>query len=136
MRLYLPHRSEPSAAVAEAIADAGAMLGAVDIVRVSAHELVRDVTVACTHSAHAEMMVLTVQGVASVIVATVSECTFLMHNDQHGTAIVVLGALLNALRVVGKRAEDVSVVVVGAGAAGRGLNGNTPRLRCLRCDRL
>jgi malate dehydrogenase (oxaloacetate-decarboxylating) len=40
------------------------------------------------------------------------------HDDQHGTAIVVLAALLNALRVVGKRAEDVAVVVVGAGAAG------------------
>ena len=40
------------------------------------------------------------------------------HDDQHGTAIVVLAALLNALRVVGKRAEDIRVVVVGAGAAG------------------
>jgi malate dehydrogenase (oxaloacetate-decarboxylating) len=40
------------------------------------------------------------------------------HDDQHGTAIVVLAALLNALRIVGKRPEDVSVVVVGAGAAG------------------
>jgi malate dehydrogenase (oxaloacetate-decarboxylating) len=40
------------------------------------------------------------------------------HDDQHGTAIVVLAALLNALRVVGKRADDVRVVVVGAGAAG------------------
>jgi malate dehydrogenase (oxaloacetate-decarboxylating) len=40
------------------------------------------------------------------------------HDDQHGTAIVVLAALLNALRVVGKRAEDISVVIVGAGAAG------------------
>ena len=40
------------------------------------------------------------------------------HDDQHGTAVVVLAALLNALRVVGKRAEDVRVVVVGAGAAG------------------
>src|SRR5215218_6257233 len=40
------------------------------------------------------------------------------HDDQHGTAIVVLAALLNALRVVGKRPEDVRVVVVGAGAAG------------------
>jgi malate dehydrogenase (oxaloacetate-decarboxylating) len=40
------------------------------------------------------------------------------HDDQHGTAIVVLAALLNALRVVGKRAEDIAVVVVGAGAAG------------------
>jgi len=40
------------------------------------------------------------------------------HDDQHGTAIVVLAALLNALRVVGKRAEDARIVVVGAGAAG------------------
>ena len=40
------------------------------------------------------------------------------HDDQHGTAIVVLAALMNALRVVGKRAEDVKIVVVGAGAAG------------------
>jgi malate dehydrogenase (oxaloacetate-decarboxylating) len=40
------------------------------------------------------------------------------HDDQHGTAIVVLAALVNALRVVDKRAEDVKVVVVGAGAAG------------------
>jgi malate dehydrogenase (oxaloacetate-decarboxylating) len=40
------------------------------------------------------------------------------HDDQHGTAIVVLAALLNALRLVGKRPEDIRVVVTGAGAAG------------------
>ena len=40
------------------------------------------------------------------------------HDDQHGTAIVVFAAFLNALRVVGKRVEDVKVVVTGAGAAG------------------
>jgi malate dehydrogenase (oxaloacetate-decarboxylating) len=40
------------------------------------------------------------------------------HDDQHGTAIVVLAALLNALRVVGKRVEDTRIVVTGAGAAG------------------
>src|SRR5699024_4720058 len=40
------------------------------------------------------------------------------HDDQHGTAIVVLAALLNALKVVGKRIEDVRIVVAGAGAAG------------------
>ena len=40
------------------------------------------------------------------------------HDDQHGTAIVVLAAFLNALRVVGKRIEDVRVVVTGVGAAG------------------
>jgi malate dehydrogenase (oxaloacetate-decarboxylating) len=40
------------------------------------------------------------------------------HDDQHGTAIVVLAALLNALRVVDKRIEDVKVVTTGCGAAG------------------
>ena len=40
------------------------------------------------------------------------------HDDQHGTAIVVLAGLLNALRVVGKPLEDVRVVVTGVGAAG------------------
>jgi len=40
------------------------------------------------------------------------------HDDQHGTAIVVTAALTNALRVVGKRIEDVRIVLSGAGAAG------------------
>ncbi len=40
------------------------------------------------------------------------------HDDQHGTAIVVLAALLNSLEVVGKQLADVRVVVTGAGAAG------------------
>lgn len=40
------------------------------------------------------------------------------HDDQHGTAIVVLAAVMNALKVVGKRKEDCRIVVNGAGAAG------------------
>jgi malate dehydrogenase (oxaloacetate-decarboxylating) len=40
------------------------------------------------------------------------------HDDQHGTAVVVLAALLNALKIVGKRPEDLKVVVSGLGAAG------------------
>ncbi|MCZ2825778.1 MULTISPECIES: NAD-dependent malic enzyme [unclassified Modestobacter] len=40
------------------------------------------------------------------------------HDDQHGTAICVLAALRNALRVVDKQLEDVAVVVAGGGAAG------------------
>jgi malate dehydrogenase (oxaloacetate-decarboxylating) len=40
------------------------------------------------------------------------------HDDQHGTAIVVLAALMNALRVVGKSPARIKVVIVGAGAAG------------------
>ena len=40
------------------------------------------------------------------------------HDDQHGTAIVVIAALTNALKVVGKKLGDVRVVLSGAGAAG------------------
>jgi malate dehydrogenase (oxaloacetate-decarboxylating) len=40
------------------------------------------------------------------------------HDDQHGTAVVVLAALTNALRLQDRRAEDLTVAVVGAGAAG------------------
>ncbi len=40
------------------------------------------------------------------------------HDDQHGTAVVVLAALINALKVVGKKMEEIKVVVSGTGAAG------------------
>ncbi|MBO5282864.1 MAG: NADP-dependent malic enzyme [Lachnospiraceae bacterium] len=40
------------------------------------------------------------------------------HDDQHGTAIVVLAGIINALKVVGKRKEDCRIVVNGAGSAG------------------
>jgi malate dehydrogenase (oxaloacetate-decarboxylating) len=262
MRLHLSQHGGAFAQVAHAIADAEALLGAIDLVRVEPHEVVRDVTVACVDSAHAEAVVSAVRDLEGVRVDSVSDRTFLMHkggkievnsklpiktrddlsmaytpgvarvsmainedvstawaltikgnavavvsdgtavlglgdigpeaampvmegkamlfkefagvdafplclatkdvdeiiavvkavaptfgginledisaprcfeierrlrdeldipvfhDDQHGTAIVVLAALLNALRVVGKRPEDVTVVVVGAGAAG------------------
>jgi malate dehydrogenase (oxaloacetate-decarboxylating) len=262
MRLHMPQHGGAFARIARAIADAEAMLGAIDLVRVESHEVVRDVTVACADSAHAEAVVQAVRELEGVRVDSVSDRTFLMHkggkievnlkvpiktrddlsmaytpgvarvsmaihedrakawaltiksntvaiisdgtavlglgdigpeaampvmegkamlfkefagvdafplcldtkdvdqivafvraaaptfgginledisaprcfeieqrlrseldipvfhDDQHGTAIVVLAALLNALRVVEKRAEDISVVVVGAGAAG------------------
>jgi malate dehydrogenase (oxaloacetate-decarboxylating) len=262
MRLHMPQRGGAFARVAHAIADAEAMLGAIDLVRVESREEVRDVTVACVDAAHAETVVRAVRDLEGVRVDSVSDRTFLMHkggkievnpkvpiktrddlsmaytpgvgrvsmaiyedpvkawaltiksntvaivsdgtavlglgdigpaaampvmegkamlfkefagvdafplcldtkdveeivafvtaaaptfgginlediaaprcfeierrlraqldipvfhDDQHGTAIVVLAALLNALRVVGKRVEDVTVVVVGAGAAG------------------
>ena len=44
-----------------------------------------------------------------------------MHDDQHGTAIVVLAGLLNAVKVVKKKLETVRVVIIGAGAAGRAI---------------
>jgi malate dehydrogenase (oxaloacetate-decarboxylating) len=262
MRLRLPQEAGAFARVAHAIADAQAMLGAIDLVRVESDHVVRDVTVACVDADHADAVVSAVRQLPDVHVDNVSDRTFLMHkggkievnsklplrtrddlsmaytpgvgrvslaihddraaawaltikgntvavisdgtavlglgdlgpeaampvmegkamlfkefagvdafplciatkdvdeivafvkaaaptfgginlediaaprcfeierrlreeldipvfhDDQHGTAIVVLAALLNALRVVGKRPEDVSVVVVGAGAAG------------------
>ncbi len=60
------------------------------------------------------------------------------HDDQHGTAIVVTAALINALKLVNKKAEDVKVVINGSGAAGgailkmlKGININN----ILICDR-
>lgn len=41
-----------------------------------------------------------------------------MHDDQHGTAIVVLAGLINAMKVTGRTLADTKIVVVGAGAAG------------------
>src|SRR5215218_1625913 len=262
MRLHLPQQGDAFARVADAIAETRAMLGAIDLVRVERDMVVRDVTVACGDSEHAEAVVKTVRDLDGVAVDSVSDRTFLMHkggkievnaklpvktrddlsmaytpgvgrvcmaihedpakgwaltirgntvavvsdgtavlglgdigpvaampvmegkallfkefagvdafplcidtkdvdeivafvkaaeptfgginlediaaprcfeierrlreeldipvfhDDQHGTAIVVLAAMLNALRIVGKRAQDVTVVVVGAGAAG------------------
>ncbi|WP_434700395.1 malic enzyme-like NAD(P)-binding protein [Trueperella pyogenes] len=43
------------------------------------------------------------------------------HDDQHGTAVVVLAALINALKVVNKKIEDVRIVVSGVGAAGNAI---------------
>jgi len=51
-----------------------------------------------------------------------------MHDDQHGTAVVVLAALLNACRVTHKKFEDLNIVVSGAGAAGYAI---TRMLKCI-----
>ena len=53
------------------------------------------------------------------------------HDDQHGTAIVVLAALINACKVTGKKLEDLSVVINGAGAAGVAI---AKLLRCVGSD--
>ena len=42
----------------------------------------------------------------------------IFHDDQHGTAVITLAGLLNALKIVGKKIEDVKIVTSGAGAAG------------------
>ena len=51
-----------------------------------------------------------------------------MHDDQHGTAVVVLAALLNACKVTGKRFQDLNIVICGAGAAGFAI---TRLLKCI-----
>ena len=53
------------------------------------------------------------------------------HDDQHGTAIVLLAALINSARVLNKKIEDLKVVVNGAGAAGIAI---TRMLRCINFD--
>jgi len=54
-----------------------------------------------------------------------------MHDDQHGTAVVVLAALINAAKVVGKKIEDLKIVINGAGAAGTAV---TKILLCVGID--
>ena len=44
-----------------------------------------------------------------------------MHDDQHGTAVVVLAGLINSLKIVGKKKENVKIVFSGAGAAATGI---------------
>ncbi|MBP5467512.1 MAG: NADP-dependent malic enzyme, partial [Clostridia bacterium] len=45
----------------------------------------------------------------------------IFHDDQHGTAVVCVAATINALKIVGKKWEDVSIVFSGAGAAGEAI---------------
>ena len=79
MRLHMPQHGGAFARIARAIADAEAMLGAIDLVRVESDEVVRDVTVACVDSAHAEAVVRAVRELEGVRVDSVSDRTFLMH---------------------------------------------------------
>jgi malate dehydrogenase (oxaloacetate-decarboxylating) len=45
----------------------------------------------------------------------------IFHDDQHGTAIITLAALINALRLVGKKLDTIKLVIAGAGSAGYGI---------------
>ena len=56
----------------------------------------------------------------------------LIHDDQHGTAIVVLAALMNAAKVVGKKIEELKIVINGAGAAG---TATAKLLLCINVDK-
>lgn len=60
------------------------------------------------------------------------------HDDQHGTAIVVAAALLNALKVVGKKIDEIKLVINGAGSAGTAIANHLLRLgvkNLILCDK-
>ncbi|MGK2938929.1 MAG: NAD-dependent malic enzyme [Solirubrobacteraceae bacterium] len=79
MRVHMPQEGAAFAAVARAVADAGAILGAIDLVRVESDEVVRDVTVACADTPHADAVVQAVRSVEGIRVDSVSDRTFLLH---------------------------------------------------------
>src|SRR3954447_4935973 len=79
MRIELPQRPGAFAAVASAIGNEGAILGAIDLVRVDGKGVVRDVTVACVDAAHGERVVNAVKALDGVNVVSVSDRTFLLH---------------------------------------------------------
>ena len=79
MRLHMPAQGGEFAQIARTVADAEALLGEIDLVRLESNEVVRDVTVACVDSGHAEAVVQTVRALDGVRVESVSDRTFLMH---------------------------------------------------------
>lgn len=59
------------------------------------------------------------------------ECNVpIFHDDQHGTAIIVAAALLNALRLTSKKLEEIKLVICGAGAAGTAIGRHIASLGC------
>ena len=45
----------------------------------------------------------------------------MFHDDQHGTAVIALAALINSLKIAGKKIDDIKVIIAGAGSAGYGI---------------
>ena len=79
MRVRLAQKPGAFARVASAIGDTGAILGAIDLVRVEKGRVVRDVTVSCIDAAHGGNVVEAVRALDGVDVDSVSDRTFLMH---------------------------------------------------------
>ena len=93
----------------------------------------------CLHTTNADEIVRTVKNIAPVfggvniedietpkVLEIVDQLTNeldipVFHDDQHGTAVVTLAALVNALRLTKRKPEDTSVLVAGAGSAGYGI---------------
>ena len=79
LRVRLPNRPGSFARLAEAIGDAGGLLGAIDLVRAERETKVRDVTVLASDEAHVERIVTGVRALDGVEVVNVSDRTFLLH---------------------------------------------------------
>jgi malate dehydrogenase (oxaloacetate-decarboxylating) len=79
MRVHLRQEPGAFARVATAIGAHGAILGAIDLVRVDAGTVVRDVTIACADAEHGERVAGAVRALAGVTVVSVSDRTFLLH---------------------------------------------------------
>src|SRR5918911_108821 len=159
LRVEFPHQAGSLGKILTVVGEVGALVGAVDIVRIGEKRTIRDITVNARDSEHGQQVVKAVDELPDVKVINVSDRTFLVHlggkievrskmqlrtrddlsaprcfeiedrlkqelevpvfhDDQHGTAVVVLAALINALKITGKRMEDLRVVVNGIGAAG------------------
>jgi malate dehydrogenase (oxaloacetate-decarboxylating) len=119
MRLRMPQHGATFAGVAHAIAETDAMLGAIDLVRVESNQVVRDVTVACGDSEHAEAVVRAVRDLDGVQVDSVSDRTFLMHK---GGKIEVVGKLPLKTR------DDLSMAYTpGVGRVSMAINGDVSK---------
>src|SRR3954463_1932023 len=79
MRIELPQTPGAFASVAGAIGTEGAMLGAIDLVRVDQRGVTRDVTVSCVDASHGERVVAAIRALQGIKVVSVSDRTFLMH---------------------------------------------------------
>jgi malate dehydrogenase (oxaloacetate-decarboxylating) len=79
LRVLLPDAPGSFARVAQAIGDAGGLLGAIDLVRIEQHEKVRDVTVQAGSAEHIDAIVAAVRAIDGVDVEHVSDRTFLLH---------------------------------------------------------
>jgi len=79
IRARLPVRPGAFGQVAVAIGETGAILGAIDLVRVERGTKIRDITVSCIDAEHGERVVEAVRSVPDVSVESVSDRTFLMH---------------------------------------------------------
>ena len=79
LRVEFPHRAGSLGKILTAVGDAGAMVGAVDIVRMGQERSTRDITVNARDSKHGQQVVEAMAGLPEVKVINVSDRTFLMH---------------------------------------------------------